>query len=100
MAAPRRTITRAFRKQMLRSAAFVFGTLIAVLLILVGIVDHKVFLIAAMVLIPVSALSFNFMQRRAYAAFRLSSSGLNTTQIPFGNDKQMDSPERQENVGS
>jgi hypothetical protein len=68
MAAPRRTMTRAFRKQMLRQAVFVFATLAVVLLILVGTVDHKLFLIAAMILIPVAALSFNFMQRRAYAA--------------------------------
>jgi hypothetical protein len=68
MAQPARPMTRAFRRQMLRSAAFVFGGLAAVLLILVGSVDRKNFAIAAMVLIPVAALSFNYLQRRAYAA--------------------------------
>ncbi|MGA8939731.1 MAG: hypothetical protein WB439_11260 [Acidobacteriaceae bacterium] len=68
MAGTARPMTRRFRKRMLRSAAFVFAVLVAVLLILVGTVGNKVFFVAAAVLIPAAALTFNFMQRRAYAA--------------------------------
>jgi uncharacterized membrane protein YccF (DUF307 family) len=61
-------MTPAFRKQMLRQAAFLFLGLIAILLILVGTLGRNAFFIAAMVLIPITALAFNFLQRRAYAA--------------------------------
>lgn len=70
MAAPRRTMTRAFRAQMLRQGLFVFVALVAVLLVLVGAVSHKVFVVAALVLIPAAALTFNLMQRRAYGAYQ------------------------------
>jgi p-aminobenzoyl-glutamate transporter AbgT len=64
----RRTITRAFRTRMIRQAALLFAALVAILLILVGTLDHRSFTIAALVLIPLAALTFNLMQRRAYAA--------------------------------
>ena len=67
---PRRTVTRSFRNQMLRQSAFLFVAVAAVLLILVGTVDHRVFAVLALVLIPVAALTFNIMQRRAYAAYQ------------------------------
>lgn len=63
-------MTREFRKRMLKQAAFVFVALFATLLILVGSVPHRVFLIAAAVLIPAAAITFNVIQRRAYAAYR------------------------------
>ena len=72
--APARRMTYAFRKRMLRQALILFGSLVAVLLILVGTVDHKAFLIAAMVLIPAAALAFNLLTRRAYAASHSDSS--------------------------
>lgn len=66
-AAPRR-MTREFRRRMLRQAAALFGGLTAVLLVLAGTVDRRVFALAAFVLIPATALTFNFLQRRAYTA--------------------------------
>ncbi|MDE1160412.1 MAG: hypothetical protein PW792_00545 [Acidobacteriaceae bacterium] len=68
MAAPRRMMTPAFRKRMLRDAAAIFGGLLLVLFVLVKSVPEKVFLVAAFVLIPVTALAFNFQIRRAYNA--------------------------------
>jgi len=64
----RRTMTRSFRNRMLKQALGVFAAVAAVLLILVGTLGRTAFLIAAAVLIPASALGFNFLQRRAYAA--------------------------------
>jgi hypothetical protein len=63
-------MTYAFRNQMLRQGAFLFVGLVAVLLILVGSVSHKVFLVTALVLIPAAAITFNLVQRRAYAAYQ------------------------------
>jgi len=70
MAAPRRTITPEFRKRMLRDAAMIFGGLLVVLFILANSVPSKVFLITALLLVPASALVFNFQTRRLYAAQR------------------------------
>ena len=64
----RRTMTRAFRNRMFKQAGMLFAALVAVLLILVGTVGRLGFLIGALVLIPATALTFNFMQRRAYRA--------------------------------
>jgi hypothetical protein len=70
MAQPARPMTRSFRKRMLRSAALVFAGLAAVLLILVGTLDRKLFEIVALALIPTAAIAFNLLQRRAYAAYQ------------------------------
>ena len=63
-------MTRAFRKRMLQQAFGTFAALGAVLLILAGTLGERAFLIAAVILCPASALTFNFLQRRAYAASR------------------------------
>ncbi len=62
-------ITREFRNKMARDAVFVLLGLVAVLLIAVDVLDRKTFFIAALVLIPVAAMTFNILQRRAFAAY-------------------------------
>ncbi len=62
-------ITRAFRNRMLRDAVFVLLGLVAVLLIAVEAMDRRTFFIAALVLIPAAAITFNILQRRAFAAY-------------------------------
>ena len=63
-------MTRAFRKRLLQQAFAMLVGVGAVLLILAGTIGEKAFLIAAAILIPAAALTFNFLQRRAYAATR------------------------------
>ncbi len=55
---------------MLRQSLFLFLAVAAVLMVLAGTVDHRAFLVAALVLIPAAAITFNIMQRRAYAAYQ------------------------------
>lgn len=68
MPQPRRTMTKAFRQRMLMDAVFFFVGVVAVLMVLANVIDHKAFLLAALVLIPAAAMVFNIRQRRAYAA--------------------------------
>lgn len=63
-----RRMTKAFRQRMLMDAAFFFLGITAVMLILLRVLDHKQFFIAALVLIPLAAMAFNIRQRRAFAA--------------------------------
>lgn len=63
-----RRMSKAFRQRMLMDALFFFVGIVAVLLILLRSLDHKQFFIAALVLIPVTAMVFNIRQRRAYAS--------------------------------
>lgn len=63
----RRTMTKAFRQRMLTDAAFFFLGAVAILLLLARVLDHKGFFIAALVIIPLTAMIFNIRQRRAYA---------------------------------
>jgi hypothetical protein len=70
MAGSARPMTRAFRKRMLRNAAFVFAVLAATLLILVGTLSRRYFAIAALVLIPSATIALNLLQRRTYAAYQ------------------------------
>lgn len=61
-------MTAAFRKRMIRDVALFFGGLGLVLLTLLRLLNGRQFAITAMVLIPCSALAFNWFERRAYAA--------------------------------
>jgi hypothetical protein len=64
----RKIMTRAFRKRMLKQAALFLGGLALALTVLAFTLGSKYFAIAALILIPVSAITFNIMQRRAYTA--------------------------------
>ena len=73
MAPSSRPMTRAFRKRMLQQAALLLVALVAILLILVMTLGEKAFLIAALILCPLTALGFNFLMRRNYAAQQKNS---------------------------
>lgn len=64
---PKQPLPREFKHRMLRDAAVLFVSLVAVLGLLVTNLNGKQFAIAALIIIPVATLTFNLLMRRAYA---------------------------------
>lgn len=60
-------LPREFKHRMLRNAAVLFVSMIAVLGLLVTNLSGKQFALAALIIIPVATLTFNLLMRRAYA---------------------------------
>jgi hypothetical protein len=65
---PKKPMSREFKRRLMRRAAMFFVALVVVLLLLVSLLNGKQFAVAALIVIPIASLSFNFLMRRAYAA--------------------------------